>query len=57
MPRGQPHQWGKAICIDYGVSYRGSEQHSEMGLAAMEFPEKTLVFDDGRKESLNMDFG
>jgi len=56
---GQPHGHGRAICIDYGVAKRHRER-LEPGfkgtyrgmLAAIRFPEKVLVFDDGTMEGV-----
>jgi hypothetical protein len=50
-PLCKPHRWRKAICIDYGVGWRGSEQcpDDQLKLAAVQFPEKNLVFDDGKR--------
>jgi hypothetical protein len=51
-PYGEPHGRGRAICIDYGVAYRGHRQDSGLRLAAARFPEMKLVFDDGQEELL-----
>jgi hypothetical protein len=53
-PPGEPHGQGRAICIDYAVGKRHRER-LEAGfvgkykgmLAALRFPERLLVFDDG----------
>jgi len=34
-PRGSPHEWGKAICVDYGAS--DPENHQSHRLAASEY--------------------
>jgi hypothetical protein len=51
---GEPHGQGRAICIDYGVAKRHKERlYPEFRgtfkgkLAAIRFPEKVVVFDDG----------
>jgi hypothetical protein len=53
-PPGQPHGHGRAICIDYAVAKRWRERlYPEFRgtfkgrLAAIRFPEKVVVFDDG----------
>jgi hypothetical protein len=53
-PPGQPHGHGRAICIDYAVAKRWRERlYPEFRgtfkgkLAAIRFPEKVIVFDDG----------
>lgn len=51
-----PDTWlGNTVCIDYSVGYRFKERPHTAGrgrsaycLAAFRFPERTLVFDDGR---------
>lgn len=50
--RGKPHGRGRAICIDYGISYRRSKQSDGAFLAAVRFPERTLMFDNGQEEEL-----
>lgn len=56
-PQGQPHGHGRAICIDYAVAKRWRERlYPEFRgtfkgkLAAIRFPEKVIVFDDGAME-------
>ncbi len=52
--RGEPHGWGRAICVDYGISYRRSPQPEGAFLAAARFPDRTLVFDNGQEEELKL---
>lgn len=50
---GQPRGNSRSFCIDYGVGKRSqanrttSIQPSEWKLAAVRFPERTVIFDDG----------
>jgi hypothetical protein len=55
MSVDQPHDFGSAICVDYGVGRR-SKERVEVGsegpfastrLAALRWPEREMVFDDG----------
>ncbi len=52
--RGEPHGRGRAICIDYGISYRRSPQRDGAFLAAVRFPERTLMFNNGQEEELKL---
>ena len=56
MPVDQSHDFGRAICVDYGVGRRAKER-TEVGdegpfvttrLAALRWPEREMVFDTGR---------
>ena len=56
MPVDQSHDFGRAICVDYGVGRRARER-VEIGddgpfvttrLAALRWPEREMVFDAGR---------
>jgi hypothetical protein len=58
-PPGEPHVHGRAICVDYAVANRWKErlgpgfQGTFQGkLAAVRFPEKLIVFDDGITEPI-----
>ena len=55
MPVDEPHAFGSAFCVDYGVGRRARERE-EVGddgpfvttrLAALRWPEREMVFDDG----------
>lgn len=56
---GEPHGYGRAVCLDYAVAKRHRER-LEPGfdgtfrgkLAAFRFPEKVIVFDDGTTEKV-----
>jgi hypothetical protein len=56
---GEPHRWGRAVCIDYDVAGRYQERLGpgftgayRGKLAALRFPEMRVVFDDGTVEQL-----
>ncbi len=52
IPADQPHLFGQAICLDYGVGYRQAEREKGINgrfttrLAAFRWPEKVIVFDE-----------
>ena len=52
--RGEPHGRGRAICVDYGISYRRSKQSDGAFLAAVRFQERTVMFDNGQHEELKL---
>jgi hypothetical protein len=50
--QGQPRGDDRAFCVDFGVAYRWKERRAgvrsyETRLAALRFPERVIVFDDG----------
>lgn len=51
---GEPHGHGRAICVDYGISYRRSKQPDGAFLAAVRFPKRTLMFHNGQQEELKL---
>jgi hypothetical protein len=55
---GEPRGGGSAFCVDYGIGQRWKERREgktsgfSFRLAAVRFPEKVVVFDDGEKRAL-----
>jgi len=59
-----PFAWsGNVYCVDYSVGRRFTERHRGVksgftgGLAALRWPERTLMFDDGRAPESTCGFG
>ncbi len=59
IPAGQPHFFGKAICVDFGGGYRALERSApgfagayKTRLAAARFPECTVMFDNGSMQDI-----
>ena len=56
IPYAEPRGKGSAFCIDYGIGKRWTERHQGTSnnfswrLAALRFPERKVVFDDGSVE-------
>jgi hypothetical protein len=54
---GKPRGCHSAFCVDFGVGHRGKERLAgktsdySSRLAAMRFPEKVIVFDDGEQRA------
>lgn len=59
IPANQPHVFGKAVCVDFGVGYRHAERMKggvggyKTRLAALRLPEGVIAFDDGTSVSLS----
>jgi len=57
IPSGKPRGNGSTFCVDYGVGKRWTERRQgkshdfKLKLAALRWPERVVVFDDGRKLS------
>ena len=60
IPNGKSRDNGWAFCLDYGVGHRWTERREgkttgfSWRLAAMRFPERMVVFDDGREQRCTM---
>jgi hypothetical protein len=59
IPVGQPHFFGRAVCIDYGGGYRATERAAPgfagtftTRLGAARFPEAIAIFDDGTSQEI-----
>jgi hypothetical protein len=48
LKRSQHRSTRRAVCIDFGLCYRGEDR----ALAAARFPEKQLIFHDGQRQAL-----
>lgn len=58
IPDGEPRAGNSAFCVDYGVGQRWNERRAGKAsgfahkLAAVRFPERQVVFDEGSKSDL-----
>jgi len=58
IPDGEPRGNGSAFCIDYGVGHRWTERRAgktngfSHKLAALRWPERVVVFDDGMMKAV-----
>ena len=58
IPDGRPRGNGSAFCVDYGVGKRWTERRDGKSsdfsckLGALRFPERVVVFDEGKQQPL-----